>query len=121
MILVFPHVFNNLCEGFGGLFFFLFFLLSSPVVPVGLLFCLFFYGFNFLFYFLTLSSLYTQVGLHASGSGSGSPCKEGSAAIMVVVVSRGKEGSPFFLPLAFISPINVLGCLGLFLFVLIPL
>jgi hypothetical protein len=39
---------------------------------------------------------------------------------MVVVVSGGKERSPLFLPLAFISPINVLGRLGLFLFVLVP-
>jgi len=101
--------------------FFFFFLLSSPIVPADLLFCLFFYGFNFLLFFLTLSSLYTQGGLHASGSGSGSPCEEGSAAIMVVVVSGGKERSPLFLPLAFISPINVLRCLGLFLFVLVPL
>jgi len=75
---------------------------------------------QFPLFFLTLSSLYTQGGLHASGSGSGSPCKEGSSAIMVAV-SGGKEGSPLFLPLAFISPINVLGCMGLFLFVLVPL
>jgi hypothetical protein len=102
-----------------SLFFFVF-LLSSPIVPADLLFCLFFYGFNFLLFFLTLSSLYTQGGLHASGSGSGSPCEE-DPAIMVVVVSGGKERSPLFLPLAFISPINVLGRLGLFLFVLVPL
>jgi len=105
MILVLPHIFNNPCEGFGGLFFsFSVFLISSPTLLL-LPWLWFPLSFPNSLFTLHLRGLACKLVWFGFSLGKRVSCNIGCYHFW----ERGRVTS--FSPLVFISLINVLECL----------